>query len=187
MNILRFITKMNASELASWVQAVGSITTIITAFFVVRYQVATQRKEDIRKEERRVAVRQVRVLRFAQLAIGTVIQFCEHLEASVVVVLVSEEIVAIAKTYDFEFLKSPFRDLKSDEWPEEVKPEDIVEALYLIDSTRAFATEWIPFCRDVNKRTCDWYKPTEVKLALDNISERLGDIIKRLESGSLTR
>lgn len=92
-------------------------------------------------------MRQVRVLRFAQLAIGKVIQCCQDLEDSVVEVLVSEEIFAIAKTYDFEFLKSPFRDLKSDEWPDEVKPEDIVEALYLIDSTRAFANEWIPYCR----------------------------------------
>lgn len=37
----------------------------------------------------------------------------------------------------------------------------------------------------VNKTpTCDWYKPTEVKSALANISERLGDIIKRLKVGS---
>jgi len=98
MNILRFVTKLNASELASWVQAIGSIIAILSGFLVVRYQATTQRKEDLRREERRLAVRQVRVLRFAQSAIGKVIQCCEDLEDSVLEVLVSEEIVAIAQT-----------------------------------------------------------------------------------------
>ena len=45
MNILRFATKLNDSELARWVQAIGSIFAILSGFLVVRYQATTQRKK----------------------------------------------------------------------------------------------------------------------------------------------